>query len=80
MLKEPNGATWSISLPDVPADGKPHRVVMLFDEFAWANYTPHDANGKLDRPAIEAIAIGGNPKGDDFGYGVSDIEWVKFAK
>lgn len=80
MLKEPNGATWSISLPDVPADGKPHRVVMLFDEFAWANYTPHDANGKLDRPAIEAIAIGGNPKGDDFGYGVSGIEWVKFAK
>jgi len=80
MLKEPNGATWSISLPDVPADGEPHRVVMLFDEFAWANYTPHDTNGKLDRPAIEAIAIGGNPKGVDFSYSVSGIEWVKFAK
>ncbi|WAC21718.1 hypothetical protein OVA24_10010 [Luteolibacter sp. SL250] len=80
MLKEPNGATWSISLPDVPADGKPHRVVMLFDEFSWANYTPHDSSGKLDRPAIEAIAIGGNPKGDDFGYAVKGIEWVKFAK
>jgi len=80
MLKEPNGATWSISLPDVPADGKPHRVVMLFDEFSWANYTPHDANGKLDRHAIEAIAIGANPKGDDFSYVVKGIEWVKFAK
>ena len=28
----------------------------------------------------EATAIGGNPKGDDFGYSVSGIDWVKFAK
>jgi len=80
MLREPDGATWSVSLPDVPADGKPHRVVMLFDEFSWANYTPHDANGKLDCSSIEAIAIGGNPKGEDFSYTVSGIEWVKFGK
>ncbi len=80
MLREPGGAIWSTSLPDIPADGKAHRVVVLFNEFAWANYTPHDANGKLDPPTIEAIAIGGNPKADDFSYGVEGIGWVRFAE
>jgi hypothetical protein len=80
MLKEPGGATYSTSLPDVPADGKPHRVVMLFNEFQWAGHTPPDGNRKLDLRQIEAIAIGGNPKGGEFNYSVSAIEWVRFAK
>jgi hypothetical protein len=80
MLREKGGAIYSGSLPRVQADGKPRRFVMTFDEFHWASYSPQDKNHQLDLRWIEAIAIGGNPKGPNFTYEVGDIEWVKFGK
>lgn len=80
MLREPGGATYVASLGQVAGDGKERKVVVLFDEFHWAGYTPEDKNRKLDIESIEGLAIGGNPKEDaKFRYTVKDVEWVKFA-
>ena len=64
----------------VPADGKWHTAVVLFDDFHLSGANRPDANLRLDRDQVGRISIGMNSEADENSLEVSDALFVTGAK